>query len=196
MGGYGIRMRSLDEIDAFLPGAKERLLTEPGKIVIMGNGLSIAPLEVYKIRQASGNTSDITVVDLLNYRVLLRDLDSLKHSLDTAHVSMASINIGSQNCRQLLDAERLGEIRLISYAFGSGSTPPEVQHADLAINVMGPPPSTLEEQLQCLNPDGELLSKNIGDDPIVPKGYTVRMIRSKGKQEAFGWLIEKEAGTT
>ena len=69
------------------------------------------------------------------------------------------------------------------YFFGSENVPGLLQEADLVMNHLGPPKSTLLEQLTCLSVDGELWMSHMIEDPrIIPQGFAFQRLSTKASK--------------
>jgi hypothetical protein len=156
IGGYGMTRRTLESIGNILPGVKDQIQTVRGKIVFLGNGFSLAPLEA--LEHAGSNKPEIVVADAVDYRQLQYDLARLKAAFDAGLVEPPSLLLDTlERCNLLLDAQAAGSIKLVQHTVGGDTPLPQaMQGAQLAVNVYGPPMSTVDQQLECLSPGGKL----------------------------------------
>ena len=156
VGGLGVTSRPLKEINDLVPGIDERLRTEPGKIVFLGNGLSLAPLEVLAQRI---DNPDIVIQDAFDYRRLRDDLAGLQAALAAQGMRAVGVDAHLARCQTLVDAIDAGRLRAEAFFFdGNSPLPDNLQGASLALNIVGPPPQTTAQQLTCLAPGGRLFT--------------------------------------
>lgn len=156
IGGYGMTARTLATIDQTLPEAVPALLAEQGKILILGNGFSLAPLEIYE-QSDPALRPDIVVADAVDYRQMQMDLTRLVEQIDRAGIERpVPLTDALARCELLLAAQAAGQIKLVQHIVGTPQPPQEIGEASVAINVYGPPPGTINDQLACLKPGGRL----------------------------------------
>lgn len=153
-GGKEIKGRTLQEYDAELPGISERLLNEVGKVIFIGNGFSDVPLTRIA-NENNQNLGSTIVCDLHDYRLVGEDLRFLETLFERQQIINPFIR-QLRNVEALLDAAANGKLSLVSHYVGSSPVPPLLSDADLAINVWGPPYTTVEEQVKMLRAGGEL----------------------------------------
>lgn len=155
VGGIGITGRNLTDIEEIIPGVTEELLTQTGKIIFLGNGLSTAPVEILEVQH--GALPEVVVLDMFDYRKLLLDLQALKQSFFEEGMSFpADLSDYLLKCSQIVKEIDAGRVKAVEYSLGDGQLPEEAKGADLAINSYGPPNSTFHEQVSCLKVGGRL----------------------------------------
>ncbi|HET8670123.1 MAG TPA: hypothetical protein VFM05_05685, partial [Candidatus Saccharimonadales bacterium] len=155
IGGAGITHRQLSRLEQEIPGIQEVLMSTAGKVVFLGNGLSTAPLELLELRR--DNAPEIVLVDAIDYRLLQTDLHRLQASFDAALIeSPPSLRNALVRCNLIVKAESEGRLRIVSHIIGDPGLPPEARDADIAVNVYGPPLTTIDEQLLTVKPEGKL----------------------------------------
>lgn len=186
IGGVGITSRNIEDVNRMFTSEFPALLAWADKITVIGNGLSILPLEIKQTHP------DKTVVggDLLNYRLVLRDLNMFIQMWQRQFPQLplpSYITKTKEVVTQLLDNEQLLDQFTVAqpYRFSSANSaegiPTELLDTNLALNIMGPPLTTLHQQLAMLEPgNGVLLSVFEVNENDVPDGWRViRLARHK-----------------
>jgi len=160
IGGFGITARGLDELEEVIPGVSEELLSQQGKIVFVGNGLSTAPVEILQ-KLGTSAAPEIVLVDLFDYGALHQDLKRLKEQFDQKGVQWPNdLNDKLIKSAALVEQIKLGKVKTVKYILGDGNPPEEMRNADLMVNSFGPPEQTLHEQIQCLKVAGRLFTSS------------------------------------
>lgn len=185
IGGINITSRSYQKIHNLFGDVMDLLVRWASRISVIGNGLSRFP------EQLSQDHPDKQVVaaDLLHYRFALRDLN-LYLTQWAMRFPQLPIPLYLQAARQeitgLLDAERqLPNLELAPpFRFSSDDEPAPafLRDTSLEVNVMGPPFTTIRQQLSALTPGrGVLLSVYDGPRDALPAGW--RLIRLRHRHE-------------
>jgi hypothetical protein len=191
IGGYTITSRTLARLERELPGVKEKITSQAGRIVFFGNGFSLAPLEA--LTQAEpGRTPQIVIADAIDYRQAQLDLAKLKASFEAKLVEAPpDLTSTLERCNLLLDADASGMIQLVHHVIGSTEPPEVITSADLAVNIFGPPTSTINEQLACLKPDGTLyIAYRV---PMANRIQSADYTPIVGRAGLFGYSIKKSS---
>ena len=150
--------RHPDEAEKELPGIKKKLQqAADSQVAFYGNGLSTLPIW-YTQFKSLGSKNTPYVVDMLNLDYLHEDTQRLLQILGKSKF-MPKVSWKS-DLESLLRSRDRGNIRLVQYLFGSKHLPHELKSINLAINCVGPPLSTIDEQISTLALNGELITTN------------------------------------
>jgi hypothetical protein len=157
IGGVGVTARNMERLESVLPGVTEELMQEPGKIVILGSGLSTAPLDILDQRGPDNQPEDLVLLDAMDYAALKADLDGLRDVLEQHLIEQPpSLTTYREKCDALLAAAEGGKVKLVQHVVGAGEMPAAAREASLVVNTFGPPEHTLRDQLDALAPGGRL----------------------------------------
>jgi hypothetical protein len=158
IGGFGITTRNLLELETVIPGITQELLSEKGRIVFIGNGLSTAPVEI--LQKMDPNTApEIVLVDLFEYSALYQDLLRLRNLFQENGIPWpGDLDDYLAKATALVGPITRGKVKTIRYVFGDGNPPEQIREADLMVNSYGPPKSTMCEQIHCLKRGGRLFT--------------------------------------
>jgi hypothetical protein len=194
LGGIGITKRLTAEIDSHLPGLSKRLERERGKIVFIGNGVSISPTGIARKYAKKQIDEKPIIVDVFDYFDILDDLNEVnRRFFDSGKESPVHTELISLT--ELVYQIRKGNLEAVRYFFGSGEekVPETLKDSSLVINCNGPPITTLDEQLTMLKIGGELyanLQPYHGENkyPIVGQDY--KLTKNDGSYPGF--IIRRE----
>lgn len=189
-----LNSRSLESYDDEIPGIANKIKSETGKVVILGNGLSLVPVEIGERYLRGLVQTPPVIVDLFDPRDLYTDLIRLKEMLDEKRLPNPW-EYDLLNAQSLDDAIQRGAISYVHYFVGNGDPPPEIQNADLVINCYGPSLRSLEEQVSLLSPTGEFyndLSYDINPIPQIPGFKTDLLKRTDGRSSHKGIKITRD----
>jgi len=160
LGGLSITGRTLDEMVQFVPNLKKRILEKGrnNKIVILGNGLSLAAEEILNLFSEK-DKPEIVLVDVIDYGQLVIDLFELKqlflkHKLPFPEEYERDF----QNAKKLISLIRSRKVKAVKYVVGSSHPPESIKDADIVVNIWGPSSESMDEQLSLLKPDGIMLT--------------------------------------
>jgi hypothetical protein len=184
IGGLGITNRSLQETYDAVPPLKDLLATEHGKVLVLGSGFSELPLELAKMYKNGQLTERPVIVDLFDYRYAYNDLVKLKGLFQDAKISFPFDTSLAylDNIAKALDEESLSAVR---YKIGDNRLFFLLQNASLAINVAGPPLSTMNEQLATLKVGGKLVSDIDVTKDVDTQKYSVQISRDEQTGATF-----------
>ncbi len=157
LGGCGVTARTIESTEEIMPGIQDRLDMERGKIVFPGNGLSNVPLIISGKYDERIVKAPPVIVDILDYQLLEQELSRVKSELDTAGLGYL-LTEHLDKLGALNGAHRAGKLLTVNYFFGKEAVPKELTNANLVVNCMGPPLTSISEQLFLLAPNGELYS--------------------------------------
>ena len=175
IGFSGIYARSLYEMEKQAVGISSVLWNETGKIEFWGNGLSPVPWEVVNPVLANPDlTSPVIVNDRFDYRLIAADIDTIINTLQEQELPVPSYLLWYQQCAaSLLLGMDSGLLMPVQHTIGEANTPAVLHDAALAINIYGPPESTLRDQLSLLAPGGKLIIATNFPIEQVPYGYAL-----------------------
>jgi hypothetical protein len=188
IGGIGTTGRTREELEELIPGISGRLDTETGKIVFLGNGFSEVPVDLAKKFERGEISEPPAVVDIIDYKLLARDLNHLKREFENKGLSFIP------ELQKILDSlntmvEQIDKNNLIAvrYQFGSGTPPASLKGAHLGINTFGPPKSTLDEQMQLMDFEhgAELYIRGGETITTVHPGVNIQYTKVSGKDMVF-----------
>lgn len=134
VGGIGVTDHDLAmTCSLFGPEMKEQLCHARGLVAFVGNGTSIAALELQKEQKALGITpSKILLIDMINMYDLYDDLKANPRHPELEHT------------HALIEAEKRGDVILLQSFIGVDRTPDEYKaKVSLMINRGGPSIQTL-----------------------------------------------------
>jgi hypothetical protein len=161
-------------------------MAEVGKIIFLGNGLSTAPLEILNQRDPS-DQPEMVLLDAIDYRLVQADLLRLKESFDNNLVEApADLTECLDKCNAIVSAADEGRLSLVSHVVGEDELPEEAKNADVAVNVFGPPISTIDAQIDCLKPSGQLYTAS----PLrPPDNKNIQQIEKAERR--LGYIVTK-----
>jgi hypothetical protein len=194
VGGFDLTHRTVAEMETILPGLEKRIRNSQGKVVILGNGLSLAPLEIVNLNK-NKKDSPVIIVDFINYKSLLQDLENLQERFRENGLAFpdkykADLNLS----KKLANSIDSGEIMFVNYFIGGSVVPNEIKDASLVINIYGPDETSQEEQISLLAPGGVLIVNEVFEasndssikiDPVIRNGKRVGSLITKIKQSRF-----------
>lgn len=153
-GCVSITDRDLGMLNWDIPGLTDIVRGTKGKTVFIGNGLSLAPLEIIDM----DSNLNIVLSDRLDYPTFLSDLINLRQMFLSYGVTPRNLECDIiMKCNKLVNAAVTKKVVLATHAFGENEAlPSELRGSDLVINANGPGLATLHEQIQCLNVRGKL----------------------------------------
>lgn len=156
LGGYGITSRSMETIYFELLDLEPAMEVERGKIVVLGNGFSPAPLTL-AARYEQGLLTEVPVIiDVFDYEEAWDDfIRVILLLLEVGITEMEPLMEFGNVVRQIVEAKQKGLIKTIKYYVGSGHPPAEAMGANIVFNCYGPNKLSLYEQLSLLAPGGK-----------------------------------------
>lgn len=159
-------MRTLEQCNRLLPSFKELLYNEasdnaPKEIIILGNGLSLLPIELKEIFK---NLSRITVIDIINYKDLIEDLSEIQeNNILKSKLQNGIISDYKKRAENLISEENKQNLKLVEAKIQQDgvsvvgiNTIPE--NASIIINIMGPSNNTIKTQVGMLGYGGKLIA--------------------------------------
>ena len=191
LGGLGITDRTLKDIYRDLQGAEPYLNNAQGKVVFIGNGFSIAPLELSE-NDKEGRISDIIVSDIFDYQTVLQDVIRLKQAFANKKLKTPETidNLGT-TLETLVSAIQTRRIKFVKHIFGRDSLPEELKGARLVVNSYGPPAVTVSEQLDMLAPEGVLVTYLKPDQISIPVTFSLMAVLGKPTEKRAGSVIQR-----
>lgn len=191
IGGSGITARTGEEVEDLLPGITDSVLRANGKVDILGNGLSTAPLDFLKTAHARGQQLQLTLVDCFDYRLLRHDLTAFQSLLASYGQHEAGLDFQLSQCVKLCDALDAGELTALVHKMGSGPLPDQLLGAALVLNCHGPNMSTLDEQLACLAPGGRLYISTASGADVQTLESGIIQQEFSGNQFYFAGILKR-----
>lgn len=183
IGGIGLTWRTIGDIDKIFPSMQGEILricadrshSETTSIMILGNGLSSLPTDLF---MRFGTKISITVLDVVNLVDLEADLGDTEFTEYTDR--RANVRPYTQ-LKSLVNAVNTGQIGFIHGAltaegivsFSSESVVP--QEYDVVINCFGPAESTFRAQLALTR--GILFSNQVPYLARLPKGFEIEPMK-------------------
>lgn len=160
IGGEGMLSRSILELEDVFPRLRDRLDSEPGKIVIAGHGLNVELTEYLAARNRPGAPIPV-LADAVDYIGLIGDLEALRDS--NPEIDFRPHEEALLRARRIVEIADGGAVQLEQYRFGARKPPESILGASFVINCCGPVSVAdgLLDQLEILAPDGELLIATI-----------------------------------
>ncbi|MFC1609902.1 hypothetical protein ACFL6C_03000 [Myxococcota bacterium] len=159
LGGIGATGRTLEEMEKDIPGLKNRLAQEQGKIVFLGNGLSPAPLEAVQAFKSGRLQTPPVILDVIDYAAVAEDLAQLKKALEAKGIDFP-FDEELEAAREITLAEAEGDLVVVQCLLGQDPVPEQAKDASLVINSHGPGLDTLPEQVSLLRDGGDLATTN------------------------------------
>lgn len=162
VGGADVTYRNLESMAQLIPGLIDEIKKrgKKRKIVILGNGLSLASEEILNLFDEM-NRPMVILVDLINIGKLLKDLLELKKRFAALMLPFPeNYEKALMHAQQLLALIDSGKVNYLQYLVGSGNPPDLLKKASIVINTMGPDNVTKAEQQSLLATDGILLIKS------------------------------------
>ncbi len=184
LGGAGITVRTIKEIEEKVHGSTDTIRNSKGKVVWLGNGFSAAALEP----EINLKGKQQILVDVFDYLLVYGDLVELKKRYDQFNVSFPADDV-LRNLTKIARAIKKGDIKAIKYYVGSGVVPPELLNANLVVNMEGP--SNCNNQLQVmLAPHGRMVTNYIYSQGEIGDDFVATPINYRNSRE--GTLIERK----
>ena len=201
IGGIGVTARDLKSIHKSFGSYFEDVLMNEHvrKVTFVGNGLSLAPLELAQQCRVQGKQLEVAVVDLFSYQALNEALSALEKSWQLEFpVNSLHLHPQLELFRELVSSLLAGEV-IVSpkYRFqveppsGESSVnaalPAEIQDSQVVVNYMGPPFSTIIDQLRIFSASGPVYLLTVVDveEVQIPPGWTRADLGSSSSQQSF-----------
>lgn len=156
IGGIGITGRTLNDLCRGIPSLKEKLHSQTGKVIFLGNGFSAASLDVARLYEDGKVNVAPVVVDIFDYEDALEDVFNVIAKFKQSGLPILfPLDQTASNLRGLVEAKKRGFLKTVKYLVGSGKLPPSLTRASVIINSYGPSRQSLSEQLSMLAAGGE-----------------------------------------